>query len=124
MTFRSLTAVTSLLKIIRIWYSLRFLLNINCWEYGFFFDDFEELKRSSLSKFESEILRSINNIELVKGIKIEVSLESLYSDSKIINEMIEVITEIGFIIWDLVPGFRSKRNFKLLQIDIVAFRNA
>jgi FkbM family methyltransferase len=62
-------------------------------------------------------------IDRVEGIKLELSFASLYSGQPLFDEVYEYIRSLGFLLWDIVPGFRHDGTARLLQCDAVFFRD-
>ena len=49
----------------------------------------------------------------------EVSIEELYSGEKLLLEMCNLMDRIGFKVISIEPGFFSKRNGFMLQVEII-----
>jgi FkbM family methyltransferase len=73
--------------------------------------------------YELKVLKgAINILSKIKGMKIELSLVPLYEGQLLFPEMLDYITNLGFELWDISPGFRDKQSGKLLQFDGIFFR--
>ena len=64
----------------------------------------------------------INILPKIKGVQIELSLVPLYENQLLFLGMLDYITNLGFELWDISPGFRDKQSGKLLQFDGIFFR--
>jgi len=74
--------------------------------------------------YELQVLKGATNIlSKIKGMKIELSLVPLYEGQLLFSDMLKYITNLGFELWDISPGFRDKRSGKLLQFDGIFFRS-
>lgn len=74
--------------------------------------------------YELEVLKgAINILSKIKGMKIELSLAPLYEGQLLFLDMLGYITNLGFELWDVSPGFRDKQSGKLLQFDGIFFRS-
>lgn len=58
----------------------------------------------------------------ILGLQLEMSLIELYDSQQDAKALDELMAGLGFNIWDIVPGFRDPRDFRLLQYDGVYFR--
>ncbi len=59
----------------------------------------------------------------IKGLQLETSFTPLYEGEKPFPKMLEHLVSEGFVLYDLIPGFRNPKNNQLLQTDIVLFRD-
>ncbi len=74
--------------------------------------------------YEYEILKgSKKALKKIKLVQIELSLVELYQGQKNLEKIIEFLKKNKFQIWSIVPGFKNKRNGRLLQYDIIMFRD-
>lgn len=75
--------------------------------------------------FEYEVLvgaaQSLGNIV---GLQLEMSLEPLYEGQVLFKEMLEWVSERGFTLAALEPGFSDQTSGQLLQMDGIFFRLA
>jgi FkbM family methyltransferase len=58
----------------------------------------------------------------IVGVQIEISLTALYEGQARADDLTQVLSDVGFRLWDIVPAFRDPRTFQLLQYDGVFFR--
>ena len=73
--------------------------------------------------YELEVLKgAVNILSKVKGIRIELSLKPLYENQMLFLDMLDYITDLGFELYDILPGFRDIQSGKLLQFDGIFFR--
>jgi len=59
----------------------------------------------------------------IVGVQLEMSLTSLYSSQATARELDALLTSLGFECWDILPGFRDPRTFRMLQCDGIYFRS-
>lgn len=58
----------------------------------------------------------------VRGLQIEMSLSELYEGQSTAAELDRYIRDFGFVLWDILPGFRNPDTLQLLQYDGVYIR--
>lgn len=74
--------------------------------------------------YELEVLEgAINTLPKIKGIQVELSLVPLYKNQLLFLDMLDYIINLGFELYDILPGFRDKQSGKLLQFDAIFFRS-
>lgn len=61
-------------------------------------------------------------MDRIVGVKLEMSLASLYAGQPLLMQLFEWLQYAGFECWDIVPGFRHSRTARLFQCDGVFFR--
>lgn len=61
-------------------------------------------------------------LDRVAGIKLELSAIELYTGQSLYHGIDQRIREMGFHLWDVVPGFRHPATGRLLQFDSIYFR--
>ncbi len=72
---------------------------------------------------ERDVLEGASNIlSRVVGLKVEMSLTLLYDKQRLYSEVDAYIRNLGFTLWDIVPGFRDPGTARLLQFDGIYFR--
>lgn len=59
----------------------------------------------------------------IHGIQIEMSLVPLYQGQLLYQELIQVLSSMGFNLWNIVPGFSDSTSGRLLQMDGIFFRS-
>ncbi len=64
-----------------------------------------------------------NTLRHAVGIQIEMSLQTLYDGQSLWREMDDRLTNLGFSLWDIIPGFRDRQTGQLMQFDGVYFRS-
>jgi FkbM family methyltransferase len=62
------------------------------------------------------------SLKEIKGLQIELSLVELYQGETLYREMINFISDLGFTIFSIEPGFRDKETGQLLQVDVIFYR--
>jgi FkbM family methyltransferase len=68
--------------------------------------------------FELSVLRGAQLVtSAVQAIQIELSFEPLYDGQARVREIIDFLDDMGFELYDLIPGFRHPRTDQLLQAD-------
>lgn len=89
------------------------------------FNTSEFLSRSCFLKidvqgFESEVLAGGGNLlSKIGGIKIELSLSSLYEGQASYKQLLDQLDSLGFVIWNLEPGFRNMKSGETYQFDAI-----
>jgi FkbM family methyltransferase len=73
--------------------------------------------------YEKKVLmgatKSIND---AIGIQVELSFVPLYENQELFAEILQRLTDSGFSIWSIFPGFTDSRSGRMLQCDAVLFR--
>ena len=70
--------------------------------------------------FEDQVLEGAkSSLKNIYAIKLELSLVNLYEGDKIYKYYLNKIESLGFVLWDLQPGFRDKSSGRLLQFDAI-----
>jgi FkbM family methyltransferase len=59
----------------------------------------------------------------VRGVILEMSLQSLYDGQALANELDDILIEQGFKFWDSQPVFRNTQTGRLIQYDGIYFRD-
>jgi FkbM family methyltransferase len=57
------------------------------------------------------------------GIQVELSFVPLYQNQELFAEILQRLTDSGFSIWSIFPGFTDPYSGRMLQCDAVLFRN-
>jgi FkbM family methyltransferase len=94
------------------------------------FNNSDFLSRSCFLKidvqgFEEEVLAG--GIELMKrigGVKIELSLSNLYEGQSSFKQLIGLIEDYGFTIWNIEPGFQNFHSGETYQFDAIMIHNS
>jgi len=73
--------------------------------------------------YEHQVIAGIKNFNNIEGLQIEMSLEKLYENQMIFEELYALIKNKGFELWDLRRGFCDNKNGKVLQLDGIFFKN-
>lgn len=58
----------------------------------------------------------------IKGVQLECSLSPLYDGEMLLPDLIKYIESRGFLLYDIIPGFRDTVNGRLLQADCIFFK--
>jgi len=73
--------------------------------------------------FESQVLAGAADLlPRIKGLMLELSLVPCYRDQVLFQSMIEFLDQLGFELWNLIPGTVESETDRLLQVDGVFFR--
>ena len=65
------------------------------------------LLKIDVQGFEDQVLEGAKlSLDDIYAIKLELSLANLYEGDKIYKYYLDKIESLGFVIWDLQPGFR------------------
>lgn len=73
--------------------------------------------------FEMQVLAGIGSyLDVIVGIQIELSLTPLYQGAVLYREALDYLLRAGFVLTDVMPGFRDPANGQLLQMDGIMFR--
>jgi FkbM family methyltransferase len=59
----------------------------------------------------------------VSGLQMELSLVPLYEDQKLFDTLLERLRALEFSIWAIWPGFHDPSSGRMLQVDVVFFRD-
>jgi hypothetical protein len=74
--------------------------------------------------FEKNVIIGTENVlRRIRGIQMELSLVLLYQGETLIGEMINVMSNKGFTLVSIEPGFYDKSSGQLLQADCIFFRS-
>jgi FkbM family methyltransferase len=73
--------------------------------------------------YEKKIIEGANlSLNKLKGIQMEVSLVLLYDGETLLTEMIGLMSDKGYVLMDIEPGFYNPHTGQLLQVDCIFFR--
>lgn len=73
--------------------------------------------------YEEAVLSGAQSVmERINGIKLELSVIELYTGGNLYHSIDSRIRDMGFHLWDIVPGFRHPATGRLLQFDSIYFR--
>ncbi len=73
--------------------------------------------------FEEKIFNgSINSMDKIKGLYLEMSLVKLYEGQILYKELYEKIISLGFGMYGIQPAFVNKETGRVLQVDATFFR--
>jgi FkbM family methyltransferase len=73
--------------------------------------------------FEKEAIAGASQIlHLIKGIQVELSLVPLYKGEFFYKEMIELIENLGYELYGVIPGFTDVKTGRLMQMDGIFFK--
>lgn len=74
--------------------------------------------------YEFEVLKGSKKLlKKIKLIQLELSLVELYSKQKSNNEILKFLHDYNFLTWNIIPGFKNKKNNRLLQYDMILFKS-
>jgi len=73
--------------------------------------------------FEQKVLEGAKeSLHLIKGIQIEMSISPLYRGEMQFVDLLNFITERGFLLYSLETGFHNPETGQLLQVDGIFFK--
>lgn len=58
----------------------------------------------------------------LRGLQMEMSFIPLYKEQKLFDEMMTRVQALGFAVWTICPGFWDRANGRMLQVDVVFFK--
>jgi len=74
--------------------------------------------------YELEVLKGAQRLlERVTGLQVELSLTPLYEGQPLYRSVLDWLSERGFNLWGLIPGFVEPKSGRLLQCDGLLFRD-
>lgn len=74
--------------------------------------------------YEMQVLHGAERLlERVAGLQIELSLTPLYAGQALYREIIDFLSERGFSLWSVIPGFTDPMSGRMLQMDGVFFKD-
>lgn len=62
-----------------------------------------------------------NSIDKIIGLQLEMSIIELYKNELLLPDMINLLSQKGYTLWSLEPGFMDKSTGQLLQVDGIFF---
>jgi FkbM family methyltransferase len=73
--------------------------------------------------FERRVLAGADEaLPCIIGLQLELSLEPLYADGTLLEDMLTLTRQAGFSLLGIEPGFSDPRSGRLLQADGIFFR--
>jgi len=73
--------------------------------------------------FEKEVINgTLQSMDKITGIQVEMSLVELYEGESMYDDMKKLIESYGFELYSLEPGFSDPDSGKLMQVDGIFFR--
>jgi FkbM family methyltransferase len=74
--------------------------------------------------FEKQVLEgAVEILPLIKGIQLELSLIPLYEDETLFKEMINLLENLGYYFYAVIPGLTDMQTGRLLQMDGIFFKS-
>ena len=74
--------------------------------------------------YELEVLKgALRLLERVVGLQIELSFTALYEGQPLYRSVLDWLSDRGFNLWGLIPGFVEPESGRLLQCDGLLFRD-
>lgn len=58
-----------------------------------------------------------------RGLQLELSFVPLYDGQQLFDPLLERMKTLGFSVWGIWPGFCDKGSGRMLQVDVVLFRD-
>lgn len=73
--------------------------------------------------YEGEVLSGAEDILThASGIQLELSLVPLYQGQLLYQQLIDLLQNMGFSLWNIIPGFTNTDTGQMLQMDGVFFK--
>ena len=70
--------------------------------------------------YEDKVINgSINIMDKIKGLQIEMSLKELYKEQVLFDELYKIITNLNFELWDIKRGYSDSKSGKILQLEAI-----
>jgi len=70
--------------------------------------------------YEDKVINgSINIMDKIKGLQIEMSLKELYKGQVLFDELYKIITNLNFELWDIKRGYSDSKSGKILQLEAI-----
>lgn len=74
--------------------------------------------------YERQVLDGApRSLQQAKGIQLELSLIPLYENQELFDTLVKRLTNAGFSIWSIEPGFCDPKLGRMLQVDVTFFRD-
>ena len=90
---------------------------------GYFRGDSRAFLKIDTQGYESEVLRgAAETLGRVVGVQLELSLVPLYEGQRLMPELLEHLSRLGFELWGVAPAFVDPRTGRMLQIDATLVR--
>jgi FkbM family methyltransferase len=72
---------------------------------------------------EHSVLRGAGEtLSRCQGVLVEVCIDSLYSDQSKLDDILNLISEAGFGLWDINTAYRNPDTLRIGAIDVLGFR--
>lgn len=74
--------------------------------------------------YEDKVLDGATQVlQKVRGLQLELSFLPLYEGQQLFDSLIERLRSLGFSPWGIWPGFCDPNSGRMLQVDVVLFRD-
>jgi FkbM family methyltransferase len=74
--------------------------------------------------FERNVLQgATKTLSMAKGVQVEVSLLPMYENEASFEEILFLMKEMNYCLYNLIPGFSNLQNGRLIQVDCIFLRN-
>lgn len=80
------------------------------------------LKIDSQGYEENIIEGAANSLDKIIGMQLEMSVVELYKGESLLPDMINLLSQKGYTLWSLEPGFMDNDTGQLLQFDGIFFQ--
>ncbi|GAA3881878.1 FkbM family methyltransferase [Saccharothrix violaceirubra] len=68
--------------------------------------------------YEAQVLAgAAESLSSITAVQVELTLVELYAGQRLMDDVVETLTDRGFTLWALEPGFSDPRTGRLLQCD-------
>lgn len=73
--------------------------------------------------YEDRVLDGARNVvDNSRGMQLELSFVPLYDGQQLFEQLMTRVRALGFVVWAIWPGFCDKNSGRMLQVDVVLFR--
>jgi FkbM family methyltransferase len=62
-------------------------------------------------------------LKKIKLIQLELSLHKLYERQEGWEKILKYLEKFNFKIWNIIPGFKNKKNGQLMQFDVILYKD-
>lgn len=74
--------------------------------------------------FEEKVLNGATGIlDKMRGLQLEMSFVTLYQEQALFETLLARVRDKGYSIWAIWPGFHDPASGRMLQVDVVLFRD-
>ena len=83
------------------------------------------LLKIDVQGFEKSVIQgSLEILPIVNALQLELSLVPLYENQVLLYEMIGILSNLGFEVYGIIPGFTDTKTGRILQVDGIFTRKS